>query len=116
MAQAQGMQECIKLCWECREVCHDALYGYCLPKGGKHAETEHVKVMTDCIQACHVAADFMGRNSRLHKSECAACADVCDACAQSCELLGDEVMENCAEICRRCAASCREMGKMKKAA
>lgn len=110
------MENCIQLCWECRDTCQDTLYSHCLPTGGKHAETEHVKLMADCIQACQAAADFMRRNSRLHASECAACADVCEACAQSCERLGDAEMKRCAEICRRCATSCREMGKMKKAA
>ena len=118
MAQQQNpqMQECIRLCWECRDTCQDTLYSHCLPTGGKHAETEHVKLMADCIQSCQAAADFMRRNSRLHASECAACADVCEACAQSCERLGDAEMKRCADICRRCAKSCREIGKIRKAA
>lgn len=117
MPHVQGrLKECIQICWDCRTECLESLYDHCLPTGGKHAETEHVKLMADCIQACQTAADFMLRNSRLHTSECAACADVCEACADSCERLGDAKMKRCAEICRRCAQSCREMGKMKKAA
>ena len=116
MLHTEGMQECIKLSWECRARCQNALYSYCLPKGGRHAEAEYVKLMTDCIQACQVAADFMSRDSRLHTSECAACADVCDACAQSCGRLGDAEMKRCADICRRCAEACRKMSKMPKAA
>lgn len=110
------LQECIKLCWECRTECQEMLYNHCLPTGGKHVEAEHVKLMADCIQACQTAADFMVRNSRFHASECAACADVCEACALSCERIGGEEMEHCAKVCRRCAESCRGMGKMKKAA
>ena len=110
------MEECIRQCWECRDVCQDTLYNHCLEMGGKHAETQHVKLMADCIQACQTAADFMRRGSQLHASECAACADVCEACAQSCERIGGEEMKRCAEACRAWAKSCREMGKMKKAA
>lgn len=116
MPHTHEIQECIEVCWKCRDACQNTLYGHCLPKGGTHAEAEHVKLMTDCIQACQVAADFMTRDSRLHSSECAACAEICDACAQSCEHLGDAEMKRCAEICRRCAARCREMGKVRKAA
>ncbi len=112
----QGMQDCITLCWECRTECQETLFNHCLQEGGKHAEAEHAKLMMDCIQACQTAADFMTRNSRLHASECVVCADVCEACAESCERIGGEHMKACAEICRRCAQSCREMGNMRKAA
>lgn len=112
----RNMHECIQLCWECRNECQETLYNHCLPMGGKHAAPEHIKLMADCIQACQTAADFMTRQSRLHASTCAACADVCDGCAKSCEEIGGKEMQHCAEICRRCADSCREMGKIKKAA
>lgn len=110
------MQECIQLCWECRNECQELLFNHCIEVGGKHADAQHVRLMMDCIQACQTAADFMVRHSQFHTSECAACADVCEACAESCERIGSEEMKRCAEICRRCAASCREMGNMRKAA
>lgn len=110
------LQSCIQLCWECRDTCQDTLYNHCIEMGGKHVEAEHIRLMADCIQACQTAADFMRRNSRFHSSERAACADVCEACAESCERIGSEEMKHCADICRRCAKSCREMGRMKKAA
>jgi hypothetical protein len=37
---------------------------------------------------------------------------VCDACAESCEMMDDEEMNACARVCRACAESCREMSKM----
>ncbi len=110
------MEDSIKQCWECRDVCQDALYNHGLEMGGGHVEARHVRLMADCIQACQTAADFMRRGSPVHASECTACADVCEACAESCDRIGDERMRRCAETCRRCAQSCRDMGKMKKAA
>lgn len=104
------MQECIRICWECRNECQETLYSHCLAEGGEHVEEAHVKLMADCIQICQAAADFMTRRSPVHASVCAACAEVCEACAASCARIGDEVMQACAEICRKCAEHCRRMG------
>ncbi len=109
-------QNCITTCWECRDECQKTLFTHCLYEGGKHVTPEHVKLMTDCIQICQAAADFMTRQSSLHASVCAACDEICEACAKSCEAIGGEHMKRCAEICRRCAQTCREMSQMKKAA
>lgn len=110
------LQACIQTCWECRTECQETLFGHCLEMGGDHVAKEHVKVMTDCIQACQTAADFMTRGSVLHATICGACAEICDDCAESCERIGGEQMQRCAEICRRCAQMCRDMGQMEKAA
>lgn len=110
------MQDCISQCDDCHDTCQETLYNHCLAEGGKHAEAEHVKLMTDCIQICHTSADFMRRNSKVHMAICAACAEVCEACAESCERIGGDHMKRCAEACRACAKSCREMSQMKKAA
>ncbi len=114
--QKNDLQGCIALCWECRNECQKTFFHDCIEHGGKHVEASHVRLMTDCIQACQTAADFMTRDSSLSAAQCAACAEVCDACAESCERIGGEEMKRCAEVCRRCAQSCRDMGKMKKAA
>ncbi|MDE3060799.1 MAG: four-helix bundle copper-binding protein [Pseudomonadota bacterium] len=114
--QNTRLQECVRLCWECRHLCQETLFQHCLPTGGAHAGEYHVRIMVDCIQICQAAADFMTRNSPLHTSVCAACADVCEACARSCDDIGDEVMQRCAEACRACAQSCREMGRKREAA
>ena len=110
------IENCIKTCLECQGLCQEMLYGHCLEMGGKHVEKEHVKLMEDCIEACQTAANFMKRGSRLQASECAACTEICEACAESCDRIGGVEMTRCAEICRRCAESCREMSKIKKAA
>ena len=114
--QNKNLAECIEICGECRDECHDILFNHCLEKGGKFAEKEHIKLLVDCIQACQTAEGFMKRDSTLYAAECAVCAEVCDACAVSCERIGGEELKRCAEACRRCAQSCRDVGKMKKAA
>jgi len=116
MTNDDPMTNCIQLCWECRATCQATLYQYCLVTGGEHIAPEHVKAMTDCIEICQISADFMTRGSHLHMVVCAACAAICEACATSCDHLGDETMTDCADLCRRCAMACDDMGRMAKAA
>lgn len=116
MQRDSKLVTCIQICLECQSVCQDTLYERCLEMGGKHVDQMHVKLMADCIEACQTAANGMKRGSPLYASFCAVCADVCDACAKSCERVGDTEMQACADLCRRCADACREMSKLKRAA
>jgi hypothetical protein len=117
MKLPKHLQECIQLCWECRNDCQKVLFNHCLDMGEDHTDPLHVSLMMDCIQMCQVAADAMVRQSIMHKAICAVTAAICDACAQSCEELSDDPeMEQCADICRECADSCRQMSSMKMAA
>lgn len=111
MPAIEPMRAAVNLVWECRTLCMETLYGHCLPMGGPHVAPDHVKAMTDCIQACQVCADFMTRGSEQHAVQCAACAEICDACARSCARIDSPQMQHCAEVCRRCASSCREMSR-----
>ena len=114
----QKMHDCIQLCWQCRDTCQDTLFNHNLEHGGTHIDADNIRIMTDCMEICQTAADFMRRNSSLHFVICRACADVCAACADSCEGMGKvhTEIQHCGEICRRCAESCREMSEMKQAA
>lgn len=112
MTLSKEMQDCINLCWTCRDECQKTFFNHCLAMGGKHVAQDHAKLMADCIEMCQTAADFMTRQSALHTSVCGTCADVCDACADSCEEIGGKEMEHCADTCRRCAESCRAMSEM----
>ena len=112
---ATSIATCIRNCWECRATCQSTLFNHCLEMGGAHVEKEHVKLMLDCIQACQTCADFMTRNSLLHPKMCAVYAEVCEACAISCEAIDSPEMQACAAACRKCAITCREMGDMKAA-
>lgn len=101
------MQTCIDQCSNCHDVCLRMASTHCLEMGGEHTKPDHYKLMLDCAQICHVAADFMLRGSPRHTEICAACAHICETCADDCERIGD--MGECVEACRACAESCREM-------
>lgn len=113
---ADDMKRCIETCWECRDTCQTMLYNTCLNMGGEHVAAAHVKLMTDCIEICQLAADMMTRQSSQHVHVCAACAEICAACAESCARLPGHDMAACATICLRCAESCRAMSCMIEAA
>lgn len=103
------LQNCIDQCWTCRHECQKTLYNYCLQEGGQHVEQEHVKLMTDCIQICQIAADFMVRNSKYHMNICETCAKICEACAKSCAQMTEPEMQKCSQVCFECATTCKEM-------
>ena len=112
------MQDCIDACWQTHHFCQDTLYNHCLNHGEDHVTPQHVRLMTDCIQICQVAADFMTRGSALHLEVCGACAAICEKCAESCDAIDgdDDIMHRCAQICRRCADQCRQMSRLLRAA
>jgi hypothetical protein len=80
---------------------------HCLPHGGRHVDTDHMRTMLECAELCRTTADLMLISSALHRDLCAVCATACEACARSCETLGD--MQECVTACRRCAESCTKM-------
>ena len=109
---AHELQPCIDACTSCHQTCLHQVH-HCLEKGGTHAESAHITLLLDCAQVCATSADFLTRHSAHHQLTCRTCAELCEACAASCDAFGDdEMMRACAEECRRCAASCREMAGM----
>ena len=102
-----AMEECLHECQNCASVCLRTAAIHCLETGGKHVEPVHFRTMLDCAQMCRTSAGFLLRGSELHAHTCRACAEICAACARSCEEIGD--MDECVEACRRCEKSCREM-------
>lgn len=104
-----AVRDCIDECVRCHEVCLSTV-PYCLELGGRHAGEAHVTLLLDCASICRTSADFMLRGSDEHGRVCAACAAICQRCAEVCDqFVGDEVMHACAEACRRCADSCERM-------
>ena len=104
--------QCINDCMDCAAIC-DETTSYCLKMGGKHAEATHIRLLMDCGKICGTSADFMLRESEFNNGVCGVCAQVCDACAKSCEEFGDDkVMQDCSKVCRTTAESCRQMSGM----
>ena len=103
------MLDCIRRCSDCHRACAETLM-YCLQQGGRHAESNHIRLLMDCAQICQTSADFMLRGSDLHALTCSACAEICQRCFEDCARMADDNrMAACAEECRRCAESCRQM-------
>jgi hypothetical protein len=101
------MRDAIKACLDCHSTCLQTAMSYCLERGGRHVEQQHLRLMLNCAEICQTSANFMLSGSPLHARVCAVCAEVCEACAKSCEQVGD--MRECVEECKRCAKSCRSM-------
>ena len=101
------MRSCIDNCHACATVCLSDAIQHCLAKGGKHTEPKHFKLMLDCAEICHTAANFIARGSDHLGHICRECAEICRAGADSCEALGD--MPECVHACRGCAESCEKM-------
>jgi hypothetical protein len=104
------MQQCIQNCQECHKVCLQMAMNHCLQMGGKHVEANHMRLMLNCAEICQTSLNFMLSGSEQHKLTCGVCAEVCEACAQSCAQVGD--MDECVQACRQCAQSCRQMASM----
>jgi len=106
---SEQMLVCIQNCQDCHRACVQTLT-YCMRQGGRYAEPDHLRLLMDCADVCHVAANFMLRNSDLHAHTCAACAEVCGHCAEACASMGEDLrMKALADTCGHCAESCRQM-------
>lgn len=103
----QQMQQCIQECLDCHRVCATEAAQHCLEVGGKHVDPRHLRLMLACAEICRTSAYFIELGTELHERTCAVCAEVCEACAKSCQEVGD--MDECVQACRRCAESCRQM-------
>lgn len=115
MAQAirlkNEIRRCMEICRECERICQEALT-YCLRKGQRHAEVEHIQILLDCIDLCHTNLSIMMHGVGPHGRVCATCARMCERCAQACEQFEDEpILQSCAQVSRRCAEECRRMSE-----
>jgi hypothetical protein len=104
------MESCAHLCHECQDECLRTIV-HCLSLGGEHASKSHQTMLADCVAICGVSHNLLHRQSPQHVLTCRACAEICNACADDCERVGngDAAMKRCAEVCRRCAESCDAM-------
>lgn len=110
-ADSAMMESCARVCHECQDACLSAI-AHGLETGGEHAARDHQTLLTDCAAICGVSHNLLHRLSPQHVFTCAACAEICRRCADSCEAMakeGDNRMDRCATACRRCAESCESM-------
>jgi hypothetical protein len=108
-ARAHDLDACIRACDDCARICLHTLTQHCLEHGGEHTEPERVRILLDCAGICRTSADFLSRGSSYHHLACGTCAQICQACAESCAAIGDAEMNACAAVCRACAEPCQRM-------
>ncbi len=106
---------CIEECYDCAQTC-TACADACLGE-------ERVKELIQCIRMCLDCADVCAATGSL-ASRCTGSDEVLlktmlDACAQACQLCGEEctkhakMHEHCrvsAEECKRCEQACQAAG------
>lgn len=98
------MQTCIDTCHDCRVSRLSMAMTHCLEMGGEHPDPKHMTLMLDCAEICPTTLNLIARSSDHHDHLCRECAEICSACAASCERL--EGMEECVQACHRGAESC----------
>jgi Domain of Unknown Function (DUF326) len=104
------LEQCIENCTRCHRICLETTAIHFRGEGGGSERESLIRLLLDCAEICQTSANFMIRGSELHGHTCAACAAVCERCAEECDKVGEDPhMAACAEICRACAQTCREM-------
>src|SRR5690554_2982698 len=98
------LEAAIAACSSCYQICLRTAMNHCLPAGGRHVETEHFRLMINCVEICKTTANFHLSSSAFSKKLSSLCAEVCEACAKSCEDIGG--MNECVAACRECAKCC----------
>src|SRR5262245_24780619 len=99
---------CIDACNACAEACGHCAKS-CLFEPDRHALSRCIQLDLDCAEICHLAADYMSRDSELATEVCSLCARVCEWCAEECDRHSMEHCRKCAEACRACAQECTNM-------
>lgn len=103
-----SLAECIAICLRCHSTCLETAARVLATPA--RAEASLVVMLLDCADICQATANSMSRGSPVHIAFCAACAQVCDACAAACARAKDAAaLKACLDVCRDCAMSCRHM-------
>src|SRR5690606_41381099 len=104
-----NLEAAVEACSNCYQTCLRTAMNHCLPAGGRHVETEHFRLMMNCVEICKTSVNFHLSSSTFTKKLCDLCAEICDACAKSCEDIGG--MNDCVIACREGAKKCRQMDR-----
>ena len=97
--QLDALNKCVAECNHCATACLDEQDVKMLSKC--------IKLDIDCAQICSLTADLISRGSVHGHHLMKECAEVCNACAEECEMHSHmEHCKTCAEACRACAEAC----------
>ena len=106
------MADCISNCTACESLCIETL-AHCHVKGGRFAKPKLVSLLAVCADICALSARTLQRGSEAHVFICAACAEICERCAQSCaEFPDDALLRACASACTMCGRCCAEIASV----
>lgn len=96
----RSVEACQKTC----NICFTA----CLKEEDMNMLARCIELDRECADMCGIVADMAYRESPIFPDLVAACAKICDMCAEECEK--HEHMQHCldcAAACRECAEACR---------
>ena len=96
--------DCVELCTMYWKICLEMVQ-HCLTLGGKYAEPELLRLLTNCDDICELNIKFLISKSPHADHISQACTEVCKALAGKCESM-DEKMAACGAVCRQCAEIC----------
>lgn len=102
------MERCIDDCTVMHQVALTAS-GHALRHGGGENTNHIIRVLSDCVEMCQTAANFMLRGSPNHKKVCGLNGEICREVAEACSSFDDDVMKKVVESATRCAESCEAM-------
>lgn len=79
----------------------------CLEEKDVKAMKRCIKLDIDCAEVCQVTASLLSRGSEVSEKMLAACAEICNACADECGKHSQmDHCKRCADVCRQCAEEC----------
>ena len=94
------MARCIDDCTRMHQVALTAA-GHALRHGGGESTNHIIRVLSDCVEMCQTAANFMLRGSPNHKTTCGVNAEICREVAEECGKFDDDVMNKVVEAAER---------------
>lgn len=112
---SEKTRQCIDDCGKCHDACLETSM-LCLEQGGQYAGPSHLRLLRETAEICQTGAYFLLLGSEFEDEVCDLVAQICTRCAQSCEKLGEQFMQECAAACRKCADSCRTIAGIPRAA
>lgn len=96
-------EKCIKACRLCFLDCQKCA----VQMAGKESGNDCPNCCLQCLDACLLCIKFLFAGSQFSKAYCLLCAEVCDWCAQQCQVHDHDHCKVCAASCVICADACR---------